>query len=70
MPVVFLIPARVSRNGREIPADLQVAMARALNHVGLANSGSLAPAASGELPLGLLESRDPGPAVKTAARKD
>ena len=70
VPVVFLIPARVSRNGREIPTDLQVAMARALNHVGLANSGSLAPAASGELPLGLLESRDPGPAVRTAARKD
>jgi biofilm PGA synthesis lipoprotein PgaB len=69
VPIVFLIPSLEAGTGRAVPEELQVAMARALNHVGLSNSGSLAPAAGGELPLGLLQSRDPIPAVR-AARKD
>jgi biofilm PGA synthesis lipoprotein PgaB len=68
VPVVFLIPARDPRDGRAVPSEFQVAMARALNRVGLYHRGSLAPMAAGELPLGLLDAHDPVP-VQQASRR-
>ena len=69
VPVVFLIPARDARDGRAVPSEFQVAMARALHRVGLSHRGSMAPMAAGELPLGLLDSHDPVPAVQAARRR-
>lgn len=68
VPVVMLIPSREPRSGREVPSDVQVAMARALDRAGLSNGGSLATSLGGELPLGLLESRDQLPAIQPASK--
>ena len=69
VPLVFLIPSKDTRSGRDVPSELQVAMARAIRRSGLSHGGSLAPGAGGELPLGLLESRDPPPTVQAARRQ-
>ena len=69
VPVVFLIPARDPRDGRAVPSEFQVAMARALHRVGLYHRGSLAPMAAGELPLGLLDAYDPVPVQQASRRR-
>lgn len=68
-PIVTMLPARDAHGRRWLDAERQLALARAVRRAGLAHVGTRPVAATGELPIGLLDVRPGDPAVRAAGRR-